>query len=154
MHKALSQLKILAILMIKWSILATLYKYIGDSGLDHPNLHFPNMNDFLNNGKRPASSDSTASFLNSKTSSDVEDSTKRIRLTTEESIAILSSQSVDVTGINMDYDETTSGSIASDGYDSYNIPKGIFHHQHNGRHWVHNMYRKLKTPLKSRNLTK
>ena len=54
----------------------------------------------------------------------------------------------------MDDDETTSGSIASDGYDSYNIPKGIFHHQHNGRHWVHNMYRKLKTPLKSGNLTK
>ena len=40
----------------------------------------------------------------------------------------------------MDDDETTSGSIASDGHDSYNIPKGIFHHQHNGRHWVLNMY--------------
>ena len=79
---------------------------------------------------------------------------KRIRLTTEESIASLSSQSVDVTGINMGDDETTSGSIASDGYDSYNIPKGIFHHQHNGRHWVHNMHRKLNTPLKSGNITK
>ena len=51
-------------------------------------------------------------------------------------------------------DETTSGSIASYGYDSYNIPKGIFHHQHNGQHWVRNIYRKLKTPLKSRTLTK
>ena len=51
-------------------------------------------------------------------------------------------------------DETTSVSIASDVYDSYNIPKGIFHHQHNGRHWVHNMYHKLKIPLKSGNLTK
>ena len=112
------------------------------------------MNDFVNNGKRPALSNSTASFLNSKTSSDVEDSSKRIRLITQESIASLSSQSVDVTGINMDDDETTSGSIASDGYDSYNIPKGIFHHQHNGCHWVHNMHRKLKTPLKSGNLTK
>ena len=54
----------------------------------------------------------------------------------------------------MDDDGTTSGSIASDGYDSYDIPKGVFHHQHNGRHWVHNMYWKLKTPLKSGNLTK
>ena len=54
----------------------------------------------------------------------------------------------------MDDDETTSGSIASDGHDSYNIPKGIFHHQHNGRHWVHKMYLKLKTPLKSGTLTK
>ena len=61
---------------------------------------------------------------------------------------------IDVNGINMDDDETTSGSIASDGYDSYNIPKGIFHHQHNGRHWIHNMYRKLKTPLKSGNIRK
>ena len=54
----------------------------------------------------------------------------------------------------MDADETSSGSIASDCYNSYNIPKGIFHHQHNGRHWVHNMYCKLNTTLKSGNLTK
>ena len=59
-----------------------------------------------------------------------------------------------MTGINMDDDETTSGSIASDGYNYYNIPEGIFHHQHNGRHWVHKIYRKLKTPLKSGTLTK
>ena len=112
------------------------------------------MTDFLNNGKRPASSNSAASFLKSKTSSGVEDSSNRIGLTTKESIASLSSQSVDVTGINMDDDDTTSRSIASDGYDSDNIPKGIFHHQHNGRHWVHKMYCKLKTPLKSGNITK
>ena len=62
------------------------------------------------------------------------DSSKQIRLTTEESIASASSQLVDVTGINMDDDETTSGSIASDGYDSYNVPERIFHQQHNGRH--------------------
>ena len=98
------------------------------------------MNAFLNNGKRQEPSDSTDSLLNSKTSSDFEESSKRIRLTTEESIASASSQSVDVTGINMNDDETTGGSIASDGYDSYNIPEGIFHHQHNGRDWVHNMY--------------
>ena len=54
----------------------------------------------------------------------------------------------------MDDDESTSGSIASDGYDSYNIPEEIFHHQHNGRHWVHSMYQKLKTPLNYGNLTK
>ena len=134
--------------------MATLYKYIGVSGLDHPTLHFPNINDFLNNGKQSSSSDSTASFLNSKTSSGIEDSSKRIFLRTEESIASLSLQSFDVIGVNMDDDETNSGSIDSDGCDSYNIPKGIFHHQHNGRHWVHNMYRKLKTPLKSGNITK
>ena len=92
------------------------------------------MNDFLNNGKRPASSDSTASFLNSKTSSDVEDSSKRIFLTTEESTASASSQFFDVTGININDDETISGSIASDDYDSYNISKGVFYHEHNGRH--------------------
>ena len=112
------------------------------------------MNNFLNNGKLPASSYSTASFLKSKTSSDFDDSSKQISLTTQEFIASLSSQSVDVTGINMDDDETSSGSITSDAYDSYNIPKGIFHHQHNGRHWVQNMFHKLKTPLKSGNLTK
>ena len=54
----------------------------------------------------------------------------------------------------MDDDETTSGIIASDGYNSYNIPKGVFHHHHTGRHWVYNMYRKLKTPLKSGTITK
>ena len=54
----------------------------------------------------------------------------------------------------MDDNENTSGSIASDGYDSYNIPEGIFHHQHNGRYWFHNMYHKLKTPLNSGTLTK
>ena len=112
------------------------------------------MHDFLNNGKHPESSDSTASFLNSKTSSGVEDSSKRIILTTKESIASPSSQSVDVTGINMDENETTSGSIASDGYDSYNVPEGICHNCHNGRHWFHNIYRTLKTPLKSGTITK
>ena len=76
------------------------------------------MHTFLNNGKRLASSDSTAYFLNSKISSGVKDSRKQILLTTKESIASASSKSVDVTGINMDYDETTSRSIASDGYDS------------------------------------
>ena len=35
-----------------------------------------------------------------------------------------------MTGINMDDYETTSGSIASDVYDSYNVPEGIFHHKH------------------------
>ena len=54
----------------------------------------------------------------------------------------------------MDSDETTSGIIASDGYDSYNAPEGIFHHQHNGQHRVHKMYRKLKISLKSVTLTK
>ena len=54
----------------------------------------------------------------------------------------------------MDDDETTSGSIFSDGYNSYNVPNRIVRHQHNVRHWVHNMYRKLKTPLKSVTLTK
>ena len=112
------------------------------------------MNAFLNNGKRPASSDSTDSFLNSKISSGVDDSSKIIRLTTKESIASASFQSVDVTVINMDDDETTIGSIASDGYDSYHIPEGIFHHQDNGRHWVHKMYSKLKTPPKYGTLTK
>ena len=73
------------------------------------------MHDFLNNGKRPVSSNSTASLLNSKTSSGVDDSSKKFSLTNKLSIAIVSSQSVDVTGINMDDDETTSGSIASDG---------------------------------------
>ena len=86
--------------------MATLYKYICDYGLAGPTLHFPNMNYFPNNGKRPALSDSTASFLNSKTSSDVEESSKWIRLTTKESIASESLQSVDATGINMDDDET------------------------------------------------
>ena len=54
----------------------------------------------------------------------------------------------------MDDDGTTSGSIALDGYDCYNVPEGIFHHQHNGRHWVHKMYRELKTPLKSGTITR
>ena len=54
----------------------------------------------------------------------------------------------------MDDVDTTSGSIASDGYDSYNAPEGIFHHQNNGRHWVHKMYWKLKTPLQYGTLTK
>ena len=54
----------------------------------------------------------------------------------------------------MDDGDTTSGSIASDGYDSYNVPEGIFRHQHNGRHWVHKMYHKFKTPLKSGTVTK
>ena len=54
----------------------------------------------------------------------------------------------------MDYNETTSGSIASDDYNSYNVPEGIFHHQHNGRHCVHKIYWKLKTALNSGTLTK
>ena len=54
----------------------------------------------------------------------------------------------------MDDDENNIVSIASDGYDSYNVPERIFHHQNNGRHWVHKIYRKLKTPLKSGTLTK
>ena len=54
----------------------------------------------------------------------------------------------------MDDDDTTSGSIASDGYDSYNVPEGIFYHQHNGRHWVNKMHWKSKTPQKSITLTK
>ena len=54
----------------------------------------------------------------------------------------------------MDDDETTSGSIASDGYNSYNVPEGIFNHQHSGRHLVYNIDRKLNTPLKSVTLTK
>ena len=54
----------------------------------------------------------------------------------------------------MDDDEITSGIIDSDGYDSYNVPGGIFNHQHNGRHWVHKMYRKLKTPINFGILTK
>ena len=108
--------------MIKLSILDNIYKYIGDSGLDHPNLHFPNMHNFLNNGKQPAWSDSTASSLNSNTSSGVEDSINQIILTTEESIASESSKSVDVTGINVDDDDNTSASIASDVYGYYNVP--------------------------------
>ena len=70
------------------------------------------------------------------------------------SITSASSQSVDVTGINIDDNETNSGIIASDGYDYYNVPEGIFYHRHNGLHWVHNMYWKLKTPLKSGTLKK
>ena len=54
----------------------------------------------------------------------------------------------------MDDDETNSGSISSYGYDYYNVPEGIFNNQHNRRHWVHKMYQKLKTPLKSGTLTK
>ena len=54
----------------------------------------------------------------------------------------------------MDENETTSVSKASDEYDSYNLPEGIFHHQHNGQHWVHKIYRKLNTPLKSSTITK
>ena len=54
----------------------------------------------------------------------------------------------------MDDDETISGNIASDGYDSYNIPKGVFHHQHNRRHWVHKIDWKLKTPPNSSTLTR
>ena len=83
---------------------------------------------FLNNGKRPASIDSTASLLNSKKLSISKYSIKRISLMTKESIASVSSQSVDVTGINIDDYETTSVSIALDGYDSYNAPEGIFNH--------------------------
>ena len=112
------------------------------------------MHALINNGKRLSSLDSTASFLNSNTSSGVEESRKRIRLMTEESIASTSSQSVDVTEINMDDNETTSGSIASDVYNSYNVPEGMFYHQHNGKHWVHKMYWKMKTTLKSGNITK
>ena len=55
LEKSLYQLKILSILMIKYSSLDTLYTYIGYSGLAHPTLHFPNMHAFLNNGKRPES---------------------------------------------------------------------------------------------------
>ena len=73
------------------------------------------MHAFPKNGKQPASSDSTDSFLNSKTWPGVEDPSKQIRLTTKESIVSESSQSVDVTGINMDDYETTIGSIASYG---------------------------------------
>ena len=112
------------------------------------------MNAFLNNGNRPASNEPTASFLSSKTSSGVEYSRKQISLTSEEFIASASYQLVDATGINMDDDETTSGSIASDGYDSYNVPEVIFHHQHIRRHWFHKIYQKLKTPLKYGTLTK
>ena len=54
----------------------------------------------------------------------------------------------------MDEYDSTSGSIASDGYDSYNITEGVFILQHNGQHWVHKTYQKLKTPLKSGTLTK
>ena len=54
----------------------------------------------------------------------------------------------------MDDNETTSVIIALDGYDFYNVPEGIFHHQNNVRHWVHQMYWKLKDPLKSGTLTK
>ena len=50
---------------------------------------------------------------------------------TGESIASVSLQSVDITVINMDDDKTTSGSISSVGYDYYNVPEGIFHHQNN-----------------------
>ena len=49
----------------------------------------------------------------------------------------------------MYYDETTSGSIASDGCDSYNVPEEIFHHHHNGQHWVQKICHKLKIPTKS-----
>ena len=48
----------------------------------------------------------------------------------------------------MDDDETNSGSIDSDGYNSYNVPEGIFHHQNNGWHWVENIYWKLNIPLR------
>ena len=112
------------------------------------------MNAFLNNGNRPASSNFAASLLNSKTSSCIKESSKRMRLTTEEPIASALLQSVDVTGINMDDNETTSGSIGSDGYDYYYVPEGIFHQQHNGGKWIHKMYLKLKTPLNSGTLTK
>ena len=78
------------------------------------------MNDFLNNGNQPASCDSTDSFLNSKTSSGVKESSKNISLTTGEFITSVSLQLVDVTRINMDDNGTTSRSIASDVYDSYN----------------------------------
>ena len=54
----------------------------------------------------------------------------------------------------MDDDKNTSGRIASCRYDSYNVPEGILHRQHNGRHCVQNMYRKLKNPLKSGTITK
>ena len=112
------------------------------------------MNAFLNNEKQPASSDSNSSLLKPKTSLGVEDSINIISLTTKEYIASASSQLVDVTVINIDDDETTSGSIDSYVYDTYNIPEGIFHNQHNGRHWVHKMYQNLKTPLKYSTLTK
>ena len=54
----------------------------------------------------------------------------------------------------MDDNETTSVIIASDGYNAYSVPEGIFHHHHNGRQWFHKMYRKLKTPPKSGTPTK
>ena len=60
---------------------------MGGSVLAHPTLNFSNMHDFLNNGKQLASSDSAASFLNSTTSSDAEDSSKRIILTNKETIS-------------------------------------------------------------------
>ena len=50
-------------------------------------------------------------------------------LKTREAIASASSLLVDVTGINMDGDETTIGRIASDDYNSYNVSEGILHFQ-------------------------
>ena len=47
---------------------------------------------------------------------------------TKKSIASATFQSVDVNGINIYDDEDTSGIIASDGYNSYNVSEGIFHH--------------------------
>ena len=112
------------------------------------------MNAFLNNGEQSASSNSTDYFLNSKTSSRVEDSSKLISLTDGESITSSPFQLFDVTWIDMYDNETVSGSIASYGYNSYTVPEGIFYLQHNRRHWVHKMYRKLKNPLKSGTITK
>ena len=59
------------------------------------------MHNFLTNGNRPASSDSNDFSYNSKTSSDIWDSSKQIFLTAKESIASASLQWVDVTGINV-----------------------------------------------------
>ena len=47
-----------------------------------------------------------------------------------------------MTGINIDDNETTSGSIALYGYDYYDVLEEIFYHQHNVQHWIHKMYRK------------
>ena len=44
-----------------------------------------------------------------------------------------------MTRINTDEDETPIVSIDSHGYDPYNVPEGVFHHHHNGRHWVQKM---------------
>ena len=82
------------------------------------------MHAFLKNGKWPSSRDSADSYSNSKKSYGIKDSSKWIRLTTKESIVIASSQSVIVAEININDNDTTSGRIASDGYNFYNVSEG------------------------------